>query len=55
MKQAIEHVFADQLTVDLFVDIYMVTKAFDCRYLKERVVAFAVSNFMALRQKGLLT
>ena len=55
MKQAIEHVFADQLTADLFVDIYMVTKAFDCRYLKERVLAFAVANIQSLRQKGLLT
>jgi hypothetical protein len=55
MKQAIEHVFADQLTADLFVDIYMVTKAFDCRYLKERVLAFAVVNIQSLRQKGLLT
>ena len=30
MKQAIEHVFADQLTIALFHDIYMVMKAFDC-------------------------
>ena len=55
MKQAIEHVFADQLTVDLFLDIYMLAKAFDCQFLKQRVVIFGASNKAALRQKGLLT
>ena len=54
MKQAIEHVFADQLNIDLFVDIYMLTRAFDCRYLKERVIRFAVANIQALRIKGSL-
>ena len=55
MKQAIEHVFADKLSIELFVDIYMLTKAFDCQYLKQRVLAFGIANKTALRQKGLLT
>ena len=55
MKQAIEHVFASQLNLDLFMDIYMLTRAFDCRQLKESVVNFAVANYQGLRQKGLLT
>lgn len=54
MKQAIEHVFAEQLNVELFVDIYMVAKAFDCRFLKERVIAFGIANKAALRQKQML-
>ena len=54
MKQAIEHVFASQLTLDLFLDIYMLTRAFDCRQLKESCVSFAVANYQGLRQKGLL-
>ena len=54
MKQAIEHVYAEQLTVDLFIDIYMLTRAFDCRVLKESVISYAAANFQALRQKGLL-
>ena len=53
MKQAIEHVFAEQLTVDLFIDIYMLTRAYDCRHLKESVISFAVANMAALRQKAL--
>lgn len=54
MKQAIEHVFADQLTADLFVDVYMLTKAFDLRYLKERVLAYGAANRAELLQKNLL-
>ena len=54
MQQAIEHVFAEQLTVDLFLDIYMLTRAYDCNRLKDSVVSFAVANYQALRQKGLL-
>lgn len=54
MKQAIEHVFADQLTMDLFLDIYMVQKAFDCQYLKERVITYAIANKAELRQKAIL-
>ena len=49
MKQAIEHVFAEQLTVDLFLDIYMLTRAYDCNRLKDSVVSFAVANYQALR------
>ena len=49
MKQAIEHVFASQLTLDLFMDIYMLTRAFDCRQLKESIVSFAVTNYQGLR------
>ena len=54
MKQAIEHVFAEQLNLDLFVDVYMVAKAFDCRLLKERVLAFGTANKVSLRNKNLL-
>jgi len=54
MKQAIEHVFAEQLNTDLFVDVYMLTKAFDLRYLKERVIAFGAANKATLAQKNLL-
>jgi len=54
MKQAIEHVFTEQLTVDLFVDIYMLAKAFDCRFLKDRVIEFGAANRAALLQKHLL-
>lgn len=32
----------------------MLTRAFDCRVLKENVIRFAVNNLQALRQKGLL-
>jgi len=54
MKQAIEHVFAEQLNLDLFIDIYMVARAFDCRFLKERVLAFGIANKAVLRQKQML-
>ena len=55
MKQAIEHVFAEKLSIELFIDIYMLTRAFDCQYLKERVISFGIANKTALRQKALLT
>ena len=55
MKQAIEHVFAEQLTLDLFVDVYMLTKAFDCRFLKDRLVAFGATNIADLRRRALLS
>ena len=55
MKQAIEHVFAEKLSIELFIDIYMLTKAFDCQHLKERVLSFGIANKTALRQKALLT
>ena len=54
MKQAIEHVFADQLTIELFVDVYMLTKAFDLRYLQERILAFGVANRAELLKRHLL-
>ena len=54
MKQAIEHVFADQLTVPLFHDIYMVMKAFDCAQLKACVLDFGINNRAELRQRGIL-
>ena len=49
MRQAVEHVFADQLTVDLFIDIYMLTRAFDCKHLKDSVISYAAANMQALR------
>ena len=55
MKQAIEHIFAEQLTLDLFVDVYMLTKAFDCSYLKDRVMSFGRANRAELRNRGFLS
>ena len=54
MRQAIEHVFADQLTIEIFIDIYMLTRAFDCPHLKDSVISYAVANMQGLRQKGML-
>ena len=55
IKQAIEHVFADQLNMELFIDIYMLAKAFDLRFLKYTLMNFAANNRQALMQKQLLT
>lgn len=36
------------------MDIYMLAKAFDLRFLKERLIGFGGQNRLALQQKQLL-
>lgn len=40
LKQAIEHLFGTRLSPEIFFDVYMMAKAFDCVILKQSLIEF---------------
>ena len=44
LKQALEQVFIGNISLDSFLDIYLVAKAFECTKLRERLLEFGRAN-----------
>jgi len=55
-KQAIESVYASNLTIENYLDIYMVGKAFDCSVLlHDKLIQFGRSRLQELRVNRIIT
>ena len=49
LKQSIERVFLNNLSVDNYVDTYMVANGFDCAFLKDGLFEYGRAHLQALR------
>ncbi len=51
MKHSIELVFIQNISIDTYLDTYMVAKAFECSNINSSLIKFGAENLQTLRLK----
>jgi hypothetical protein len=54
LKHSIEMMLVANISVDTFLDTYMVAKAFECMIIKQQLIKFGIENVKELRQRQIL-
>jgi len=49
LKACVEKIFAENISVENYIDTYMVARGFECAYLQDQLLEFGQKNLQQLR------